>query len=177
MTTLDAAFIRFAAAKLRQYLARIEECAAQLTEEQLWWRGADGLNSIGNLCLHLEGNVRQWILHGVAGEPDRRARSSEFTARGGLARSEFLGRLRGTVEQACFVIESLGPDDLLRKVKPQNYDVHALEAIFHVVEHFGQHTGQIIFATKLLTGKDLGFYPHLSGQGPPPPPPAGQEVP
>ena len=32
----------------------------------------------------------------------------------------------------------------------------------HVVEHFSHHTGQIIFATKLLTGGDLGFYRHLS---------------
>jgi hypothetical protein len=36
-----------------------------------------------------------------------------------------------------------------------------MEAIFHVVEHFSQHTGQIVFATKMLTGEDLGFYKHL----------------
>lgn len=177
MTTLDAVFVRFAAAKLRQYMARIEECAALLKDDQLWWRGADGLNSIGNLFLHLAGNVRQWILHGIAGEPDTRARPSEFAAHGGPARSQLLNDLRETVEQACTVIENLGPRDLLRKVNPQSYDVHAMEAVFHVVEHFGQHTGQIIFATKLLTGKDLGFYAHLSGSTPPSAPPSGQELP
>jgi uncharacterized damage-inducible protein DinB len=36
-----------------------------------------------------------------------------------------------------------------------------VEAVFHVVEHFSYHTGQIIFATKSFTGGDLGFYKHL----------------
>ena len=36
-----------------------------------------------------------------------------------------------------------------------------LEAIYTVVDHFAMHTGQIIFATKMLTGADLGFYAHL----------------
>jgi hypothetical protein len=39
----------------------------------------------------------------------------------------------------------------------QGYDVTKLEAIFHVVEHFSGHTFQIIFATKMLTGEDMGF--------------------
>lgn len=44
----------------------------------------------------------------------------------------------------------------------QKYDVTVMEAIYHVVEHFSMHTGQILFATKMLTGTDLGFYRHLS---------------
>jgi hypothetical protein len=40
-----------------------------------------------------------------------------------------------------------------------------LEAVYHVVEHFSMHTGQILFATKMFTGADLGFYRHLSGGG------------
>ena len=40
-------------------------------------------------------------------------------------------------------------------------NVSVLEAIYHVVEHFSGHTGQIIYATKLLTGEDLGYYKHL----------------
>jgi hypothetical protein len=31
-----------------------------------------------------------------------------------------------------------------------------------VVEHFSQHTGQIIFATKMMTSQDLGYYKHLN---------------
>jgi len=48
----------------------------------------------------------------------------------------------------------------------QGYSVTLLEAIYHVVEHFAQHTGQIVFATKQVTGEDLGFYKHLSRPGP-----------
>ena len=33
-------------------------------------------------------------------------------------------------------------------------------------EHFAQHTGQILFASKQLTSQDLGFYRHLSGPEP-----------
>jgi hypothetical protein len=36
--------------------------------------------------------------------------------------------------------------------------VTALEAIYHAVEHFAMHYGQILYITKFLTGADLGFY-------------------
>ncbi len=177
MTPPDAVFVRFAAAKLRQYMIRIEACAALLTDDQLWWRGAEGLNAIANLCLHLEGNARQWILHGVAGQPDIRDRDGEFAAQGGVSREEMLARLRTVVAEACAVIESQNEESLGRVVRPQNYEVRVLEAIFHVVEHFAQHTGQIIYVTKALSGEDLGFYRHLTGTREPPPPPAGGETP
>ena len=44
----------------------INRCLAKLSDEQMWHRGADHENSIGNLLLHLEGNLRQWFLHGAA---------------------------------------------------------------------------------------------------------------
>ena len=51
--------------------------------------------------------------------------------------------------------------DLFADRSPQNR-VSGVEVVYHVVEHFAQHTGQIIFATKMLTGDDMGFYRHLS---------------
>lgn len=177
MSTTSAIFTRFAAIKLRQYLERIEICVARLDDEQLWQRAGENSNAAGNLCIHLAGNVRQWILHGVAGQPDTRDRDSEFAVRGGVSREEMLARLRAAVVEACEVIESQDEESLKRTVRPQNYEVRVLEAIFHVVEHFAQHTGQIIYATKALSGGDLGFYRHLSGTREPPPPPAGGETP
>jgi hypothetical protein len=59
------------------------------------------------------------------------------------------------------VIGGLSPARLAESVTIQGYDVTVLQAVYHVVEHFSGHTGQIIFATKLLTGKDLGFHKHL----------------
>lgn len=177
MMSAEQVFLEFSGAKLRQYLARIRTCLELLDEGQIWSRPSEASNSIGNLCLHLAGNVRQWILHGVAGEPDVRRRDEEFAARGGVEKAELLERLEETVRRACEVIGLLSKERLLETVRPQNYQVTVLEAVYHVVEHFAGHTGQIIAATKAMTGADLGFYSHLSGAPAPPAPPAGHEIP
>jgi len=71
-------------------------------------------------------------------------------------------KLDNTVGEALVILKALTPDRLLETYQPQQYRVTIMEGIYHVVEHFAQHTGQIIFATKLLTGQDLGFYKHLN---------------
>jgi MFS family permease/uncharacterized damage-inducible protein DinB len=152
-------FLKFSADKLTELLGRIETCLAKLTPEQIWTRGADNENAVGNLVLHLAGNVRQWIVCGVGGAEDHRDRDTEFDAR---FAPDALDKLRTTVAEAVAVLAAL-PHAKLADRKPiqKYYDVTLLEAIYHVVEHFSMHTGQIIFATKLLTGDDLGFYGHL----------------
>ena len=147
--------------KLGQLTGRIEACLDQLTEEQIWARGGENENAVGNLALHLCGNVRQWIVSGVGGASDTRERDSEFAARGGVPAAELKRRLRTTVDEASAVIQKLPAERLTEHVVIQNYDIPVLEAIIHVVEHFSMHTGQLIFATKMLTGADLGFYKHL----------------
>ncbi|MBN9659489.1 MAG: DUF1572 family protein [Acidobacteria bacterium] len=173
----DQLFIEFSAKKLRQFLNRIHVCLERLSDDQIWMRTGETSNSTGNLCLHLAGNVRQWILHGIAGQEDHRQRDAEFAARGGISKEELWQRLNSTVQEACSVIEQIPAERLTSIVRPQNYDVTVLEAVYHVVEHFAQHTGQILFSTKAATGEDLGFYRHLTGTVQPPPPPAGQETP
>jgi hypothetical protein len=158
---LEEILLPYAADKLSLYCGRIETCVDKLTPEQIWTRNSDNANAIGNLALHLSGNVRQWILHGVGGEADTRQRDTEFAARGGLDPAELKQRLRSTVDQACAVIRTVPPERLAERRMIQKYDVTVIEAILHVVEHFSGHTAQIIFITKLLTGEDLGFYAHL----------------
>jgi uncharacterized damage-inducible protein DinB len=158
---LDHIFLDYSARKLRQNVDRLEKCLERLTEDQIWMREHESENAVGNLLLHLAGNVRQWIISGVGGTPDSRDRDSEFNARQGPSRSSLLAALRDTVEEACKVIEPLTPERLTAIVHVQKYDISVLEAIYHVVEHFAQHTGQIIFATKMLTGEEMGFYSHL----------------
>ena len=160
--TGEAEFLRFSAEKLEQLCGRIEDCLGRLSYEQIWTRGSDAENAVGNLVLHLCGNVTQWIGSGVAGRPDRRQRDAEFAARGEVQATELATRIRAVVADAVSVIRSLDPARLTEHILPQNYDVTVLEAIYHVVEHFSMHTGQILFATKLLTGQDLGYYRHLS---------------
>ena len=158
----ESVFLEFSAKTLEQMCGRIETCADQLNHDQVWTRGTANENAIGNLMLHLAGNVRQWILHGVAGQPDHRNRDAEFEARGEVEIAELKRRLRSTVDEAAAAIRALPHERLIEKKTIQkHYDVTVLEAIYHVVEHFSGHTGQIIFATKLLTGHDLGFYAYL----------------
>jgi uncharacterized damage-inducible protein DinB len=158
---LAARFLDYSTRKLRQLSSRIETCLGGLNEEQVWARGGENENAIGNLALHLCGNVRQWIVAGVGGLPDVRQRDAEFAARGGLGIEELSHRVRTTVADAAAVLDSVTPERLAERVTIQGYDVSVLEAIYAVVEHFSMHTGQIIFATKMLTGADLGFYRHL----------------
>ena len=161
MDSCDRLFLDYSARKLRQLSGRIEDCLGRLTEEQIWARGAETENAVGNLVLHLSGNVRQWIVGGVGGLPDIRQRDAEFGARGGLAASGLAGRLRGIVDEAAGAIETLAPDRLAERLTVQGYHVTVLEAIYSAVEHFSGHTGQIVYATKLATGEDLGYYSYL----------------
>ena len=159
---LDRIFIDASASRLKQLLSRIRDCLGKLSPGEIWSRGHENENAIGNLVLHLNGNVRQWILSGVGGAPDTRVRNAEFEARALMDTGELMGRLETTVQEALAVLNRLTAERLAERVTIQKYDVTVLEAIYHVVEHFSHHTGQIIFATKMLTGEDLGFYRHLS---------------
>jgi len=155
---IEQDFLKFSADKLEQLSQRIEDCLGRLIPEQIWMRNTDNDNAVGNLVLHLCGNVNQWIGSGVAGKPDTRERDREFAARDG----ELGTRLSSTIAEATGIIRNLAPERLSEMLLVQKYNVTVMEAIYHVVEHFGQHTAQIIFATKLLTGQDLGYYKHLN---------------
>jgi len=159
---LQRQFLEHSVAKLRQYTERIETCLGMMTDEEVWTSGGENQNAPANLVLHLCGNVRQWLVASVGGQPDIRQRDQEFSARGGVSTGELAARLRATVEQAAAVIQGVSGERLAERISPQHYDVSVMEAIYHVVEHFALHTGQIIFATKMLTGADLGFYRHLA---------------
>lgn len=163
--TLEADFLTTAADKLAENVDRIEACLTELPLQSLWSRDSENENAIGNLLLHLEGNVRQWILSGVGVEPDTRDRPAEFSARTGADASVLFGKLHNTVAEAVNLIRSLPHHRLAEKLSVQGYDTTVLSAIFHVVEHFSGHTYQIILLTKRFTGKDLGFYGYLDETG------------
>jgi uncharacterized damage-inducible protein DinB len=160
--SLDAIFTEHAARKLDQLRGRILTCLDKLTEDQVWARGGENENAAGNLVLHLCGNLRQWIGTGVAGKPDVRERDKEFSARGGTPVAQLKGLLDERVNEAIETIRGLNEASLHGRVFVQDYDTTVMEAVSHVVEHFAQHTGQIILLTKHATGEDLGFYAHLN---------------
>jgi uncharacterized damage-inducible protein DinB len=141
----------------KQSLPRIVKCLQQLSEEEIWWRPNSASNSAGNLVLHLCGNVRQWIISGLGGADDRRQRDREFAERGPIPRQVLVTQLRRTVRHACRVLAQLSDDSLSRRYEIQGFHVTGLDASYHVTEHFGYHTGQIIYITKLKRSRDLGF--------------------
>jgi Protein of unknown function (DUF1572) len=163
MATLESEFLNFSISKLEELTNRIEICTSKLTPEQVWTRGSEEQNAAGNLLLHLNGNVRQWIVSGIGGAPDHRQRDLEFSERAVLPPAELVARLRGTVTEAIGVLRTLTAAQLLEPIRIQGYDGTKLTAIYHVLEHFAGHAFQIFLLTKFLTGQDLGFYAHLSG--------------
>jgi uncharacterized damage-inducible protein DinB len=152
----------------RHYLPKIRAAVEPLSEEDLWWRPNPASNSIANLLLHLAGNIRQWVVSGVGGAPDRRDRASEFSRQGPVApggtgaapltRGELLAGLTKAILEADAVIARLDPASLGEPRPIQGREVTAFDAIYHVVEHLAMHAGQIIYIAKMRSGKDLGFY-------------------
>lgn len=151
-----------------EYMAKIERAIAPLTTEQVWWRANDASNSIGNLMLHLSGNVRQWIVGGVGGGDMTRDRAHEFASRDALPAAVLLADLRQSVDAACTVLARIEASSLNERRQIQRFDTTVLGAIYHVVEHFSMHTGQIILLAKMQTGQDAGFY-RLRADGTPEP--------
>jgi uncharacterized damage-inducible protein DinB len=158
-TECARAFLRQAGKHLREeFMPKIRACVESLSEEEIWWRPNDRSNSVGNILLHLSGNVRQWIISGVGQTQDIRLREAEFSETGPVPKAELLNGLESTVKEALAVLERVNPGQLLETRQIQVYDTSVLQAIFHVVEHFSGHTGQIIYVTKLLKDKDCRFY-------------------
>ena len=159
MSDIGQAFIAQSRFHLAEdFLPKIERCLGLLNDQQIWWRANEQSNSIGNLLLHLSGNVRQWIVCGLGDATDSRDRDSEFAQRGEIPRAELFDRLKRTVTEAVTVLARLDPDALLERHRIQGMEVSALEAVLHVVEHFSMHAGQILYITKQLTAHDLHFY-------------------
>jgi len=144
---------------------RMKACVEPLTVEQVWWRPNEASNTIGNLLLHLNGNITQWLVDSFDRNEDRRDRPAEFAADRGLTAAELLQRLGATLDKAAKVLDRLTTEELLAPYEIQGYKVRGLDAVYQVVEHFAQHYGQVAYITKSLLGKDLGFYRDLTKTG------------
>ena len=150
---------------LGEYWPRMQRALEPLTDEQIWWRPNEASNSIGNLLLHLNGNAHQWIVATFNRLDDARNRPAEFGERDRIPASELLKRLGATLDEVSRVLARLSEADLAAPYNIQGYHVTGLSAVYHVVEHFGMHYGQILYLAKMLTGEDLSFYPELKQTG------------
>ncbi|HTV09374.1 MAG TPA: DinB family protein [Candidatus Aquilonibacter sp.] len=152
-------FLAYSARRMQTLHGEIATCLGKLTEEQIWQRGGPHENSVGNLLLHLEGNIRQWILHGIAGQPDVRRRDEEFTLTPSTDSKTAFDNFTATLNEARDVIATLPPARLTEVIDPQPTGiarhVPILEAIYRIVAHLAYHTGQIVVLTKQLAATDL----------------------
>ena len=135
MTETTRLFLDFSRATLaEQYCPRLRQCVESLTVEQVWWRPNAESNSIGNLMLHLNGNVRQWLIDAFNGSASERNRPAEFAAQGGLEASALIETLGATVQEATEVLARLTEDERVRTFDIQGYSVTGVHAVYHVVE-------------------------------------------
>ena len=159
-------FPAVAAAYLREYLDKIRLATAGLGDDELWFRPAPGTNSVGNLMLHLAGNLSLWLLAGVGGRPFERHRAEEFSADRTHGKAELLARLEEVVAACRGVLAAVEPADLERPAAIQGYETELLDAVVHAVEHMSYHTGQIVWIAKELgAGREpLEYYPRHRGE-------------
>jgi len=159
-------FLEFSRQKLlNQYWPRMRTAVESLTDDQVWWRANNASTSVGNLLLHLNGNVRQWLVASFNRQDDARNRPAEFAERDTIPAAALLEKLGATLDEASAVLSRLTEADLTATYHIQGYTVTGLDAVYQVVEHFGLHHGQILYVTKLLRGVDLGFYRELDKTG------------
>jgi hypothetical protein len=146
-----------AAKELSSALDRIKHCLGQLSDEQVWWRSQPGLNSIGNLILHLCGNLRQWIVAGLGKASDIRDRPAEFAERGPIPKDELVRKLEAVVRECKEVLRRQSAQQLLEVRCIQGFNVTGLAAIFDSVPHFRGHTQEIVYMTRLQLGDAYQF--------------------
>jgi len=143
---------------IEESIPRIEKCLGLLTEEELWYKPNANSNSVGNIILHLCGNVRQWLGAGLGNLPKIRRRDEEFSTKGGFNKKELLEKLKEVQKMSEEVLAKLTPDDLLATHEVQVYQETGLSILVHVTEHFSYHVGQITYFVKAKKDLDTGYY-------------------
>ncbi len=147
----------------KEYPIKLRHCVNALPRDAVWARPNESSNSIGNLLVHLTGNVTEWILGGVGGRSIERYRAGEFAQTDGADAATLLDTLEAVLEEADAVLAGLTEEDLERSVVIQDRDTNVLGAIYHVVEHFAMHTGQIVLMTKIYAPGKIQFYEDAGG--------------
>lgn len=129
-------------------LSVIEHCVGQLTDDQIWWRPQEPLNSIGNLLLHLNGNLQQWMIAGLRGTADTRNRPSEFATRTPTPGATLVEQLQATIHEIKQTLSAIRPEEMLTPRRIQGFDVTGWEAVFDSIPHLKGHTQEIVCLTR-----------------------------
>ena len=146
-----------------EYPTKIRMAVVGLPQDIVWWRANEESNSIGNLLLHLAGNIRQWVVTGIGGAAGTRVRSLEFSMREGPDAAELLEILESAVRDADAVLATIDSGQLDRELTIQGRQTTVLAAVYHVVEHFSMHAGQIFVIAKMHAPGSVAFYDDAGG--------------
>ncbi|MFN2566342.1 MAG: DUF1572 family protein [Gemmatimonadaceae bacterium] len=152
---------------MEEYRTKLRRAVSAIPAQNVWRRPNEESNSVGNLLLHLAGNVRQWIVSGVGGAPDTRDRPAEFNTRSGASADELLAGLEAVLKDADDVLARLTPLDLMERRAIQGRDVSVMAAVYSAVQHFSTHLGQIIWVAKELSPGSIRFYDDADGRARP----------
>ena len=144
--------------RMRESLDKIQECLKLLDDTSFWYRPNAHSNSTGNLLMHLSGNIRQYMLSGLGGEPDTRQRDLEFQVPPGGDRTAVTSEFFQVAARALEILSETSGEQLLQPKRVQGFELTGLGIILHVAEHLSYHTGQIAYLTKMQMDRDLGFY-------------------
>jgi len=135
----------------RRDLGRLSKQIESFPNDEALWRTLPGVtNSAGNLALHLEGNLREFVGRQLGQIAYQRNRELEFSARG-LSKQELLMRLAGLRDSIPFVIENLSADQL-EKEYPQVVLEAATstgEFLIHLYGHLNWHLGQVDYLRRI----------------------------
>ena len=137
---------------------RIISCMEKLKEDQLYYRPNENSNSINNQVLHLDGNVRQWLIATMSNTGDSRQRIMEFDPNNRKSKSELITILNQLEKEIRGILMNIESVDLTEIQAVQCYNESNLSIIVHVIEHFSYHVGQITYITKMLLDIDTEYY-------------------
>jgi len=150
------------------YANQIRACVAELNDEQIWWRPNPTSNSIGNLVLHLCGNLSHFIIKGVGGRPYERQRSAEFSEQGPIPKDELLTRFKSVIDSVTEVFDELTAERLTEHNDQTEMKMSNYHLVMYMTMHFALHTGQVIYITKMLREgifADESYRPQAAARG------------
>ena len=130
--------------------AQVIACLDLLDDGQIWWRADEKSNSIGNLVLHVCGSSRHFVGRALGGSDYVRDRPAEFAARGPIPKETLKKLIEETAEETGRVLEALDPARLMEANDRAGETFTALALVQRTSHHWTLHTGQIVYATKML---------------------------
>jgi hypothetical protein len=134
-------------------LTRLAQELRAFTNDADLWRSVPGMsNSAGNLALHLEGNLREFIGRQLGGVPYERKRDLEFSSRD-IPAAELMRRIEEIAGMIPRVIAGLSASQL-ESAFPVNIFSRTLstqQTILSLYGHLNYHLGQIDCLRRVLT--------------------------